>query len=165
MRYIQQTLGEDFAWQISQAEDIWRNSTWQPLSIQEYVDALMINENDGFKCSQLLDVIVELLVNLSDDLQGRSHGTPSAIDLWKLKSPKQIEKQSTHRRMQRLSDYVERYLRRSLIDENIFISREAQIRRGSLTDIYIETRELNENGAARAPLVVVVEQRVLAPRT
>lgn len=157
LRHIQKTLNVDFTGQIIQAEEIWRNASWQPPSIQE-MRALIQDQQKRWihTGSQLLDVLTELLTNLNDDLQGQANGTPAAIDLWNEFGTKGTTVY-TPKDENRLSDYVARYLRSMLVDKNLFISRESQIRRGSFTDIYIETRPVDGSGQIGEPIVAIIE--------
>ena len=81
---------------------------------------------------QLLDVLMDCLKSLEDKLQRTS--PPAAIDLWNENKNKYKPKDEN-----RFSDYVKRYLDDSIKAKKIIVNREVEIKRGSETDIKIDT--------------------------
>jgi hypothetical protein len=162
LHLIQDTLGMDLKSNIKQAESLFRQNTWIPLEPRQLL-ALSRDQSTRWIQSgeQFLDVVIENLQKLDDELQGKSGSTPSAIDLWNeyLIKEKDNKRQIRHtpKDENRLSDYVERYLKQELVERNVFISRETQIRRGSFTDIYIESRSIDSAGELGEPISVVIE--------
>lgn len=159
---IQKELGVDLSYYLVQAHAGYLQNTWQPLKPNEFRELLQNKRTRWVQSgSQLLDMIVELLSRLNLDLQGE---LPSAVDLWnenkrtvKVNGKQKRETFYTPKDENRLSDYVARYLKENLAEDGILISRENQVRRGSFTDIFIESRSVSPSGEFGQPITVVVE--------
>ena len=145
---IQQAIGVDLSYRIDQAQEQYLTNSWEPLSPANF-KKLINGSNASWvqNGSQLLDVLQELLEKLTKELQGTHGATPRFIELWN-ENPNRPKDEN------RLSDYVENFLKRHLGGKNVFIGRENQIRRGSETDIYIEAKNLGSNETIRAVIEV-----------
>ena len=159
LKLIQKFVDIDLGYYLNQAAIIFRRNSWQPLSPVELNNLIQEKSSRWIQDEkQLLDVIEELLIQLSKELQGENNSIPAAIDLWneyphgKVKDAKRTPKDE-----ERLSDYVATFLKRNLEGKNIFISRETQIRRGNKTDIYVETNRILSDGTSDYPLTIIIE--------
>jgi hypothetical protein len=159
---IQQLLGIDMSYQIHLAKRNYLQNTWETLLPSQFRELIQDKRTRWIQSgSQLLDAIIETLNELNLELQGRTGATPAAIDLW---NETKIANNDGKREIiqtpfdeNRLSDYVERFLKRKLRGRGVFISRENQIRRGSFTDIYVETSPLMPDGSLGQTITVVIE--------
>lgn len=159
LRRIENSQGIDLSNAIKRSESILRHNIWQPLSPEE-LRVLFQNKSSRWiqDESQLLDVLVEVLDQLNRELQGQNGATPSVIDLWneyphgRSRSPRRTPKDE-----ERLSDYIERYLKRELQGRSVFVGRETQIARGNLTDILIEAKLIGDGEELVTSLAIVIE--------
>ena len=95
--------------------------------------------------AQLMRVIIDSLRRLEQKLHGV---TPAVVDLWKNDEP--IDEKA-------LSDYIDRHLNSDLIPLGVLASREAEVRRGQETDIYVDAIVRGPLGGRLERVSVVVE--------
>lgn len=136
-----------------------RRLAWSPPTPDQLL-ALSRNADRRYVQSevQLLDLIVESLIRLSQRLHGI---TPAVFDLWNdLGSAQLRPKDETH-----LSDYIKRHLETDLNRIGLVVNREVQIRRsvpgakatGQDTDIIVEAPLIHEPGNSKDVLRVIIE--------
>ncbi|MCI0619160.1 hypothetical protein L0244_39830 [bacterium] len=151
----------DLSYYLAQAKINYLQNTWQPIKPHEFQELIRNKRTRWIQSGrQLLDAIIELLDQLNLDLQGRSGTIPAAIDLWNENKRGTGEKRKTiytPKDENRLSDYVARFLKQKLESRGVFISRENQVRRGSFTDIYIETKPLLPNNVFGQSITAIIE--------
>ena len=95
--------------------------------------------------AQLLQVVLES----TERLQTRLHGeTPAVVDLWNDDVPKDE---------MALSDYIKRHLEADLNSLGVLACREAEVRRGQETDIYVAAIARDPLPGAGRKVTVVVE--------
>ena len=154
LKQIELKLNLDLQEVITPAKVSYLRQTWNPLLVSEFRDMINNKQRRWIQSnSQLQDAIIELLEKLNLELQGKNGATPSAIDLWN----EHGKNSYTPKDENRLSDYVERFLKKELEGHGVFISRENQIRRGSFTDIYVEAVSTSQQEVTSEVLSVVVE--------
>ncbi len=158
---IEALLDLDLSQYQAQASVNYLQSTWHPLKPREFRALRQNNSSRWIQSgSQLLDAVKECLEQLNLEFQGKTGATPTAIDVWnEYKLPVAEKRQTFHTPMDedRLSDYVERFLKQKLEGRGVFISRENQIRRGSFTDIYIQAMPLLPNSEIGQSITIVIE--------
>ena len=161
LRRIEEATGSDLGYYLSQAKAKYLQTTWKPLEPGEFKELVRNKRTRWIQSgSQLLDAILEVLEQLNLELQGKSGSTPAVIDLWNEYKQTIGDKRATFytpKDENRLSDYVERYLKQKLEGRNVFISRENEIRRGSRTDIYVQTKPLIPSNQIEQTITVIIE--------
>ncbi len=162
LRRLQDMVDQELDYAIQQATLNYLKNTWNPPTINEFKQLVQLKNSRFIQSeSQLLEVLLELLPQLDLELQGKANATSSAIDLWnEYRKTDENGNRSTYwtpKDENRLSDYIERYLKRVLEGTNIFVGRENQVERGQFTDIHIETHPLQANDQFGQPLKVIIE--------
>lgn len=161
LKRIADFLDLDLSQYQAQANVNYLQNSWQPIAPNEFRELRRNRRSRWIQTeSQLLDAVNECLEQLNLEFQGKTVATPTAIDLWNEYKRPVDGKRTTFRTPkdeERLSDYIERFMRQKLEGRGVFISRENQIRRGSFTDIYIETMPLLPNGTFGQSIAVIIE--------
>lgn len=126
----------ELSWFILKAQELTLKKQWEPPKTRDIINLLadsqkrLVSNGD-----QLLSLIVGIIKGFEQEL----HGELSLnFALWNEKGKKFTPKDE-----ERLSDLLAWYLNKELNIKGIFANREAQIRRGQLTDIHIDAYALN----------------------
>jgi len=146
---------ETVRWKLAAIQDQQKRNKWDPPSPNEILEMV---HNDTARWvqtgTQLLNVIISLLADFEDELQGE---TPDAEILW---NKIIISKKFTHfmpKDENYLSDRVKNFLKRKLEGQSVFIGREVEIRKSSKTDIHIETFSKLSNNELDNRITCVIE--------
>lgn len=147
------------AYQLLEAEQIMRRKTWSPLSpseiirVTETIRGLLVQS-----ASQLADALLQALRRYERELHGEQ--TP-VRDLW--------DRQANHTLRpvdeNTLSDHVQRFLKRDLVDGGIILNREVEIGRvpgagaGTRTDIKVDALQRSENSDTFNTITAVIETK------
>jgi hypothetical protein len=142
----------DLSWEIIEACKRYRQSSWQPPKPDQILELARKGHTrwiqDG---SQLLDAIIESLEKLNREFRGQDGATPTVFHLWNEKPV------NTPKDENRVSDYIETYLKQEFEGKSIFLGREVQPRRGNFTDVFVETFIPLSNGDFRDKITIVIE--------
>ena len=134
LKYLKTELGDESSYWLNkiimEAQENYTIKTWVPPSPKEFIE-LIKNEKMRYIQTeeQLLNLIIEALENLEKKLHGES---PRIKDLWNEGDKNRPKKEND------FSDYLKRFLEEELIEKNIIINREVQIRKEKKTDLYVQ---------------------------
>ncbi|MBI1879593.1 MAG: hypothetical protein HYR94_15470 [Chloroflexi bacterium] len=142
----------DLSWEIIEARKRYRQNTWQPPKPAQVLELARKGHTrwiqDG---NQLLNAIVESLEKLNREFQGKSGATSKEFHLWNEKPV------NTPKDENRISDYIEAYLKQEFEGKGIFLGREVQPRRGNFTDVIVKTFIRLPNGDFGDEITAVIE--------
>jgi len=125
-------------------------------SLQGETPAAMDLWNE-IKLNQTKQLTKKVLENLKDKLEN-----PTDLEnLWKLKAGdwRNIRNESYYmpKEEERISDYIKRYLEKTLKPKGIILNREVEIRKNELTDIYVNAVIKNSIGEVYDSVSVIIE--------
>jgi hypothetical protein len=164
VRALQNVLGQlpdrDWlAYQLLDAEQAMRRKTWSPLPPGEIIRVTETTRGVLVQsAAQLADALLQALRRYERELHGEQ--TPIR-DLW--------DRQANHTLRpvdeNALSDHVQRFLKRDLIDSGIILNREVEIGRvpgagaGTRTDIKIDALQRSQNSGTFDTITAVIETK------
>jgi hypothetical protein len=150
---------EWLAYQLLAAEQTMRRKTWSPLSpreiirITETTSGLLVQS-----ARQLADVLLQALRRYECELHGEQ--TPIR-DLWDRQANRSLRPVDENA----LSDHVQRFLKRDLVESGIILNREVEIGRvpgagaGTRTDIKVDAIRQSENSSSFNVITAVIETK------
>ena len=147
------------AYQLLDAEQAMRRKTWLPLSPSEIIRVTETTRGVLIQsAAQLADALLQALQRYERELHGEQ--TPIR-DLW--------DRQANHSLRpideNALSDHVQRFLKRDLVDGGIILNREVEIGRvpgagaGTRTDIKVDALQRSENSETFNTITAVIETK------
>jgi hypothetical protein len=149
------------AYQLLEAEQTMRRKSWSPLSpaqiirVTETTPGLLIES-----AAQLADVLLQALRRYERELHGEQ--TPIR-DLWDRQANRTLTLRPVDENA--LSDHVQRFLKRDLVQGGIILNREVEIGRvpgagaGTRTDIKVDAIRQSENSGSFNVITAVIETK------
>jgi hypothetical protein len=150
-------------WDLHQAEELLRRSTWTPLDPTEVTEVLRDPQRRIVRSgSDLLEVLIESLKRLENTLQDI---TPMAFCLWDkcYESPGDSQQIYRPKNEQALSNYLKHHLESELKERGILTNREVEIRPscggspGERIDILVEVSVPSASPSRRETIRAIVE--------
>jgi hypothetical protein len=144
---------------LLEAEQAMRRKTWSPLSpaeiirVTETTRGLLVQS-----AAQLADVLIQALRRYERELHGEQ--TP-VRDLWDRQANRTLRPVDENA----LSDNVQRFLKRDLVEGGIVLNREVEIGRvpgagaGTRTDIKVDAIRQSENSGSFNVITAVIETK------
>jgi hypothetical protein len=157
---LRQLLDRDWlAYQLLDAEQVMRRKTWSPLSPSEIIRVTETTRGILVQSAgQLADALLQALRRYERELHGEQ--TPIR-DLWDRQANRTLRPVDENA----LSDHVQRFLKRDLVDSRIILNREVEIGRvpgagaGTRTDIKIDALQRLENSDTFNTIAAVIETK------
>ena len=147
------------AYQLLEAEQIMRRKTWSPLSPSEIIRVAETTRGVLVQsAAQLADALLQALRRYERELHGEQ--TPIR-DLWNRQASHTLRPVDENT----LSDHVQRFLKRDLVDGGIILNREVEIGRvpgagaGTRTDIKVDALQRSENSDTFNTITAVIETK------
>jgi len=149
------------AYQLLEAEQTMRRNTWSPLSpgeiirVTETARGLLVQS-----AAQLADVLLQALRRYERELHGEQ--TPIR-DLWDRQANRTLTLRPVDENA--LSDHVQRFLKRDLVEAGIILNREVEIGRvpgagaGTRTDIKVDAIRQSEKSGSFNVITAVIETK------
>lgn len=134
---------KDFRWWLLSAREAMRRNTWMPPTPQELKISFRNTQRRFIRSEkELLEVVFESLIRFQRKLKGNS---PMANFVWNYSSTnKNVKEKPSPKDENSLSDLVKIHLDYDLLQRNLVINREVEIKRstgnrdGERTDIYVQ---------------------------
>lgn len=149
------------AYQLLDAEQAMRRKTWSPLSPGEIIRVTETTRGVLVQsAAQLADALLQALRRYERELHGEQ--TPIR-DLWDRQANRTLTLRPVDENA--LSDHVQRFLKRDLVDGGIILNREVEIGRvpgagaGTRTDIKVDALQRSENSDTFNTITAVVETK------
>jgi hypothetical protein len=146
-------------YQLLAADQIMRARTWTPLSPREII---RITESPSGVLVQSAQHLAEVLVNAVRKYERELYGEQTPIrDLWDVQANKALRPVDENA----LSDHVQRFLKRELVESGIILNREVEISRvpgapsGKRTDIKVDGISRIENSDKVNIITAVIETK------
>jgi len=153
LEYIYQQFTENdwLKWTMIDARENALRNTWVPVTPEQLLSlfnksALYIVRNED----DLQEVVIDWFRKFQGELQGETYAAP---DLWNTHKPVQPKGENN------FSDYVKRNLQRDIKNIGIAALREAEVRPGEETDIYVTTFISGELLGQKQKIVIIIESK------
>ena len=151
--YIYQQFPENdwLKWTMIDARENALRNTWVPITPEQLLSlfnkiALYIVRNED----DLQEVVIDWFRTFQEELQGETYAAP---DLWNTNKPVQPKGENN------FSDYVKRNLQRDIKNIGIAALREAEVRPGEETDIYVTAFISGELLGQKQKIVIIIESK------
>jgi len=152
---------EWLVYQLLESEQIMRIKTWSPLSPREII---RVTESSSGLLVQSSEQLAEVLIAALRRYERELHGEQTPIrDLWDRQANRTLTLRPVDENA--LSDHVQRFLKRDLVERGIILNREVEIGRvpgtpaGKRTDIKVDAIRKSPNSDTVGIITAVIETK------